>query len=553
MNDFLTVEDINSIDVNNRINEYYVLDTGNIGTDEFVDVQYDFVKVSHEIVENDMHKFLFKIDNGLWKGKYCLTYEDNYVFNETKGEIQGGVYCITSHSTVKLYIILNEFDDYFDVVFQIGMINDDFIRQISLNEIGKMFIFKGILITSEGINTMNIAGYGTKGVYVSPISGISFLFLIKKTDLVFDLNNVDLAVGSVNHVPLGVDAHYLPSGDLVDGDELDAVVLYDGEELPVVFDSIVNDYCFDLDLTDKSDVKPVNLSLKVYESEYINHMESNFSLACHYEHASSFNELTRLLDRNVEIIELTEDLIVNNNILLGYDCLIKGNGSELDLNNHSIFIADGVNVKLQNINFINGKPAITQKDDSKLEITDCSFIDCSITDDYKGSVLSTYESENVITNITSTSIYNCPHSIWHDGELTLSKLTATYDKIDNIDTDYSMFLTKYDGIVEINNSVFDIELDTTTLCSEQINIKYAQSLFSISETVQINGLSGEKLRQNNSLNIFDNNVSNINATYYYPKIEACVRIKSDIRDKACCHHIIGTDWIFKNNTLLERL
>ena len=39
---FLTVEDINTLDINTVVNEYFVVDTSLIGTDEFSNVQYDF-------------------------------------------------------------------------------------------------------------------------------------------------------------------------------------------------------------------------------------------------------------------------------------------------------------------------------------------------------------------------------------------------------------------------------------------------------------------------------------------------------------------------------
>ena len=55
---FLTVEDINTLDINTVVNEYFVVDTSLIGTDEFSEVQYDFVKVSH-FVSGGNHHFRF--------------------------------------------------------------------------------------------------------------------------------------------------------------------------------------------------------------------------------------------------------------------------------------------------------------------------------------------------------------------------------------------------------------------------------------------------------------------------------------------------------------
>ena len=64
MTGFLTVEDINTIDINTVFNEFFVVDTSLIGTDEFLNVQYDFVKVSHTISGNQ-HTFSFEVHNNL--------------------------------------------------------------------------------------------------------------------------------------------------------------------------------------------------------------------------------------------------------------------------------------------------------------------------------------------------------------------------------------------------------------------------------------------------------------------------------------------------------
>ena len=232
MNDFLTVEDINTINVNNIVNEMYCIDTKLLGFDEYNDVQYDFVKISHSII-NDEHKFTFEIHDKIWSREYCFVNDDETAFQGDHGYSNNKLYCVTPQSSIKLYIPLSDLVKSTEIRQTNICLDDNYIKIISKNEIGNSFKFNVSLWQPTG----KITGYwnvtAKEGVVVNETFGILVLFIINKTDLVFDLNNVDLAVGSVNHVPLGVDSHYLPSGDVVDGDELDAVVIFNGEELPV--------------------------------------------------------------------------------------------------------------------------------------------------------------------------------------------------------------------------------------------------------------------------------------------------------------------------------
>lgn len=556
MSSFLTVEDVNTINIT-PLNELHCIDTSLLSSEEYTDVKYDFVKVSRELVENNMHKFIFKIDNKLWSHRYCLTYEDDSLFTESKTADFTSVSCITAHENVKLYIFLSSIERYNDVTTQNSFIDDVFYRRIQKNEIGKEFKFKLASFQRNGINRGgNAIAIAKMGIVNSAIAGIHFLFLLKKTDLQYTLTDTVLTVGKINHVRLNVDESYLPSGDLVDGDELDAIIVYKGQELPVYYDASVNDYCFDLDLTEKFDNKIVELSVKVYETEYINNTVDTLRLKCDYQTANNFKEFMNLVNNNVEIIRLSNDIISEYSVMLSNDIYIIGEDRTFNLNDYSIIFDKGVTAKLESINFTRGAPCLVQNDDSKLTLINCSFTDCKITDECKGSILSTLDSKNIVTEFNSCSILNSPHSIWHCGDLTINKLTALYDNYENIDTDYSLLLTIVNGITDINNSDFNINFDTNILCSNQLDIKYAQSLISISEDGQLNGITGDKLTNNNSLNyLFNNNSSNIYCKYYYPRIESCVEVTpvQGFNGKSCCHVVLGVDWIFKNNAEIKRL
>ena len=154
---------------------------------------------------------------------------------------------------------------------------------------------------------------------------------------------------------------------------------------------------------------------------------------------------------------------------------------------------------------------------------------------------------------------NCHHTIWHSDKLSINNVKALYNNFnDSLDTDYAEFLTMYDGEVDIINSVFDIDFDISYLCENEINIKFAQSLIGLGEETILNTIPSEKLNGNDTLPLFQypyNNTSHVYIKYYYPSIEACVVISPKLNKESFSanHHILGIDWVFKNNVNISRL
>lgn len=571
---FLTVEDVNSINTQ-HINEFYTLDTSKISEQEFEDVLYDFVKVSHSISGSN-HTFTFEIHNTLWCGGYCFVKSNNTVLSSgiTFDSQTKTITLVTSESHIILKLYLCSYPTSFNFSESRYVIITPELN-LKKNELGKnigdtghtyqMIDFKGIITEDDNLVV-------NKGVTTIPTPAHDLFLLVNmiKSDLIFDLDS-NLTVGKVNHVRLNVDEKFLPKrhydpyhperGDLVGDEKLNIIAKYGKVEIPVnqicdeTDDSIVIDYGFDLDLTNKTDNKPIEVSLKVYEDEYVNPLEENFILSCHYESADSFQKLQSLIASTTGIIHLDNSIDVSSNIFLNYDCLIQGNEYDFDLDEYTIFVGENVTVKLQNINFVNGSPVIVQSEGSKLIVNDCDFTNAKISDEYKGSVLSTLDDENIESEFNNVNISECPHSIWHNGKLLLNNMTAIYHIYNNVDTDYSMLLTMANGTIEINNSHFDISFETDALWQNQIDIKYAQSLISIGETAQLNTVLGNELKDNNSLNfLFNNNFSHTQNYYYHEYAESRVRAKPlpGYENKSCCHHVIGTDFVFKNNVQVER-
>ena len=539
----LTVEDYNSVNTK-YVNEYYALDTSKISDQEFTNISYDFCIVSHSINGNN-HTFTFQIQNSLWCGGYWFT-KTNGEYIDVNGSYENNILTFTtSQSAVILHLYLCNFADRFNVMR---------LQNIITNENKGIFI---VPINTENIlvNVLNVKTGDEQSTELPIYIGVKdtqnfyLLCLPIKTDLVFNLNT-DVTVGIVNHVCLNVDDAYLPDGELVDEDELDIIVKYGDLEIPVTYDTDLNDYCFDLDLTNKIDDKPIKITVQVNEIDVITSNTIEISLNCNYPLASNFSELQSQLTAGAEIIELTDNLSFTNNLIIPYDTYIIGDGFNINLSSYQIIIPDNVNLKLNNVNFTNGQSCFIQKNNTQLTLNNCKFTNAKITDNYKGSVISS-NSETTNTTVTNCTFHNCHHTIYTGGNLNISNSRALYDDWnDSVDTDYSAFLTAWNGNIEITGSTFDIDYQNKEITDEKI--LYAQSLIGLSRECVFNGSNASIMDNNNTLPFFNNiynNRSHIWIPYYYESIESIVVSSptSGNEDRSVCHTILGMDWVFKNN------
>lgn len=552
MNSVLTVEDINSVNFD-YINKYYTLNTKYVSEQAFNNVVYDFVIVSHSI-SGSKHTFSFKIHNDLWCGGYYLTKQNGeYLDSDATYDSQNHTLTfVTNESSVKLVLYLCSFASSFTINKYNNVLDSVDILYLKVNEVNsKNFNIKSLNDGSISTVSKNLS------VGVNNVNNQFVLVLLKKSDLVFDLNT-NLIIGIVNHVHLNISNDYLPGGALVDNTELDIIVKLNDVEIPVNYDNDVGDYCFDLDLSEKLDNKSIKLTVVVNESKYVNAALFSFNLSCRYSSADSFNSLKSLITAGAKVIELTNNIIFDNDLILQSNVYLVGNYFNVNLNDYSVIVEDNVNCKFEKINFVNGASCFIQHEDSKLMLFDCSFRNARIQDNYKGSVVSTLDSDNIVTEINDCIILNCHHSIWHGGLLSVKNTKALYNNYnDFVDTDYSAFLTAYDGTVEITDSTFDIDYKTTYLCENLTDVKFAESLISLGENTVLNGVSSDKLSSDNTLPLCVaqfNNQSHVYCEYYYPSISNCVITSPllDYEDKNVCHTILGSDWVFKNNTQVTR-
>jgi len=566
MTGFLTVEDINTIDINTVFNEFFVVDTSLIGTDEFLNVQYDFVKVSHTISGNQ-HTFSFEVHNNLWQGKCYFRKSDGSLIyrTSTNNNYNNGVITlITEESSVKLYLYLCSFATSFSYSMADLVTLDDHSTIIftKADEGNSVTIYAKFLSD----NTTRVAGSVTLNSGVNYIGGTVkeyILCLLKKTDLIYNFDNV-VTVGKINHIPLGVDQKYLPGGSMVDDTPLNMEIVYDDAVLPVTYDEDIEDYCFDLDLTNKLDTNSVKVSLNVKANTYVNNGVFDIIIPCEYVTISNEVDLMTQLALGIKVLKLDADIGLTSNILVSSDVIVYGEDNKLTLNNHSIILNEGVKLILKNAELNIGSPAIIQKENSILELTKVKFTN-NIAADYNnlGSCIfcdvdleSLSVDSDFITRINDCTFINNHSAIFHGGQLTVDNCKYLNNDLTYVDKDNPAFLYQTDGDAEITNSIFDIDYQDNTLCENQINIGFAQALIRCGLTATINTATHESLQEDNKLPFFENyrNQSHVFAKYYYPQIETCV-FTSPVENKeteSICYCVTGTDWVYKTNAVVTR-
>lgn len=560
MTGFLTVEDINTIDINTFVNEYFVVDTSLIGTDEFSDVQYDFVKVSHTINENQ-HIFTFEIHNSLWCGGYWFSKSNgDYIdMDATWDDNNNTITFTTNQSSLKLHLYLCSYALEFE-----------WIRlEYAFEDMDTIVITKKELRSTRRIYYASLKDGSRNYTDIELFEGVTVwhslykLVQLKKTDLVFNFNN-NCLVGKINHIPLGVDQKYLPDGSMVDDTPLNIEIVYGDAVLPVTYDEDIEDYCFDLDLSNKLDTNSVKVSLNVKANTYVNSGVFDIIIPCEYVTISNEVDLMTQLALGIKVLKLGADLGLTSNIQISSDVIVYGEDNKLTLNNHSIILNEGVKLILENAELNIGSPAIIQKENSILELTKVKFTN-NIAADYNnlGSCIfcdidleSLSVDSDFITRIKDCTFINNHSAIFHGGQLTVDNCKYLNNDLTYVDKDNPAFLYQTDGDAEITNSIFDINYTEDTLCENQINIGFAQALIRCGLTATINTATHESLQEDNKLPFFENyrNQSHVFAKYYYPQIETCV-FTSPVENKeteSICYCVTGTDWVYKTNAVVTR-
>ena len=553
-NSFLTVEDVNTAKFNRKIG-FYRLNISDLSESQET-IKYDFMGITYS---NNL--LTVKITNAEWTGGYVVLDSNGRRINITPSYVDDEI--TFDFSSVEAHAIELELNPFANFSFKEKLFKLTSERYFYLNKLQfdeNQEIVVANLSSGETISRNVTLSEGINQVNIPDNSNVEWIIAyLVKTDFQFNLNQ-RVTVGKVNKVRLNTDEDYLPNGDLTDGTELDITVTIGEETLNCYYDETVNDYCFDLDLTSKTDTNSLKCIVNVNESKYVNPSSMETSLKCNYLQVSNFSDLVNEIIYGSELIELTNDITFLSRINVNHDLVVYAKGHELDFNKFGFNILNNATFKLNEAKVINGNSSIIQALRTKVDVTNCSFTNC-ISDNYNnlGSVIycdvnleSLADATDFTTNITGCTFKNNTCCIFHGGDLNI-----TNSKLHNTDTKYvdmnnPALICQTDGSCSITSSVFDITYNSDALCSQQINIGFGQALILCGETALINTYTREQLSHNDNLPFFEapyNNQSHIFAKYYYPQIEECVITSpvTDKEDKSVCYAVTENDWVYTSN------
>ena len=560
MNDFLTLEDVNGACFNNQHFWWHEIDTANISTtQDFSDVKYDFCEISRQTVSENAYNFTFKVHNSLWTKYFALLENQAVPVISTGGNFK--IQWNKPSLKLKLYMGLFKADSF----TQMYWITAEDTIDLNYKELNTAQDISVISIPDNGGYTVSVdlvEGYNEIR-YFSQFAGYLLVNLVK-SDFQFNCTQT-VVVGTVNKVKLGVDSDYKPNGDMIGEYTPDIFVDYNGENIPVYWDNSLNDYCFDLDLTDKQN-KKVKFNVNVKSNKVLNTSSTDVILQTEYQSVSSASELIAACKSGgSDIIQLANNINLTSTITIEHSIKIIGNFTTINMSRHSFNLNEGVEVNIEKTQFNNADTCFIQSENSTLKLTECTFTNCTSNkyNELGSCIFCDVDLDNLevttdfITEITNCTFIDNQSAIFHGGELTVSNCKLHNTDLEYINKNNPAFLYQTDGAATIQYSIFDIDYDSNTLCENEKSLGYAQCLVKCGETAQINGANYIELGEDDKLPFFNapfNNQSHIFAKYYYPQIESCVYLSPILgfEDKSVCYCVTGVDWIFKQNVQVTR-
>ena len=547
---FNTIEDVNGTQFDNQGFWWHCIDTSKISTtSDFTDTKYDFCRISRKTINEDSYKYEYtiKIDNPLFAhGHFELSLEGLYIDSLSSQQTGDFKVWVENYPAIKIYLYMGhlQVDTYVrKVVFQLV----DNTMFLNLKEINNSVPVRYVNVISNSMGTKYcdlIEGYnlitGTGGAIYGYV-----LAKLLKTNFQFNCNQ-DLTIGKVNTVSLGTETDYKPNGALVGEYTTKLSVLYNDKTIPVVWNESVNDYTFDLDLTNIQSEGKIRFKVIVEANEVLNASETDVALDCKFETIDTLAKLENLFKIG-GTGRLSSDLTLTNDLTLSKNVNLIGNDCSIDMASHKLVIPSDLTFKAQSVGFNNGVNTLQQEPNSTVELNNCSFTDCTgfgSVIDCQVDLASLDETDDFNTKLTNCTISNCDMAILHGGNLEVNGCSVI-GKISN--KNYPYFLYQTDGNATILNSEFNLT-DTTVY---DYDIEFNSCIFTCGETATINGYSHIELQQNNRSAFLETqrNTSTIDVQYYYSLIEANVHLQSS---KGFCHSVSGIDFVYKTNITLTR-
>ena len=547
---FNTIEDVNGTQFDNQGFWWYELDLGALFPNdeaEFTDVKVDFLRISKKkSPEVNYFNWVVKVDNSLFaKAGFMRISSTSGSHPRIVGNIANFDH-IPILSKPVVYLYMGIFDAESPNI--VGVLVEDHI-ELTLKQLKSPQTILYRYVSSNIIHsTSNLLNQGYNFIRESeyPNKNIGYLFVkLLKTDFQF-LCNQQLTVGEVNTVSLGTDSDYKPLGDLVGDYETKLSILYNNKTLPVVWNESLNDYTFDLDLTNIQSEGKIRFKVIVEANEVLNASETDVALDCKFETIDTLAKLENLFKIG-GTGRLSSDLTLTNDLTVSKSVNLIGNDCSIDMASHKLVIPSDLTFKAQFVGFSNGVNSLQQEPNSTVELNDCSFTGCTgfgSVIDCQVDLASLDETDDFNTKLTNCTISDCDMAILSGGNLEVNGCSVI-GKISN--KNYPFFLYQTDGNATILNSEFNLT-DTTVY---DYDIEFNSCIFTCGETATINGYSHTELQNNNLSAFFDTqrNTSTIDVKYYYSLIEDTVHSQSS---KGFCHSVSGVDFVYKTNINLSR-
>ena len=549
---FLTLEDVNTALFSNQGFWWHTIDTSVIdpdGTAEYENIKMDFCTIT-KTKNSGNYYYTIYVDNPYFTGGYsaltkdgdlCLGYQHSgnlIKLNEQypsevpiKLMLYMGINNITGGQGgfMGRYLVNSTFDLTLKELNQ-----PQTIRHNSWNRGG----------TSYSETEILTEGYTEIKDWNNRSCGFVLVNLVK-SDFKFNCTQ-QLIVGKVNKVQLGTDSEYLPNGDMIGEYTPSIRVLYNDETLPVTYDNTLNDYTFDLDLTEETTEHKIHLKVLIDSNEVLNSTSTDVTLSSSFETINTLDKLSHLFNVG-GVGRLGSDLTLTDDLTVTKDVYIVGNEHTINMDSHKIMVPSDKIFKAEQTTFNNGENTIQQNEASKVELINCTFTDCTglgSVIDCQIDVTSLDNPTDFTTILNKCTLNNNDMCILHGGNLTVTDSTIN-GKIS--DDKYPYFLYQTDGEAHITGTIFNLTHNTPITT----DIGYNSCIFTIGEQATINYGDHKEYSQNNILGFLENsrNISIINVTYYYPPIEDYVTLSSN---NGYCHSVSSVDFVFKTNVQLTR-
>ena len=558
MADFLTVEDVNSV-----VAEYYnvpfwsevKLDIGN--TADFDGIKFDYCTVDREY-SNSKYNFTITVDNDLWKGQ-CYFIDDNEGYI-TDVSYSSGVITVESDTpniTAHFYMdmqgvfgfqlmdwIITEWTPKFERIgtiiicsFTIESVNPSFEPN------GKTF---NLIIDSESYSmtcSNNKVSYGFSHHswvnFTCTYNGHGYTFYPRSYEeqMIIVSHFSNLIVGKINNLRfdrtdrawdldcLNLIADYPISNIIKNGGEL----------------------YFDLDLRYVTTLKKINIQIDYEDKTKNEYAHKKFTFNTVPATVTTEAEISSLIT-NGGVGYLGANITLTTDLTVGGEVTLFGEGYNIDCDGYQFIVGDGKSLKFENLNIVNGVNTIQQLTGSNVELTDCSFTDCTSSDGVGGvidcdvTLASLDNPTDFITTITNCTFTNCDCPILHGGELKVTNCQVI-GKLS--DYDFPYFLYQTDGSAVITQTQFNISNDTPV----EEDIKFNSCIFTCGKKATINGLGYGDLQKNDIPSFLERNSSTIDLTYYYDSIEQNITLTAS---KGYCHAVSNISQIYKTNVEIIR-